>query len=200
MTSNSLSRLHDHALLRVVFIQASAGIRQHGGLALANNRDNLPPPNTFQRARQAPRRQSCARTSGSSSPLVLIAAIAGHLQPMDHPRRAVFFFARVAHAIIYLAGWPLHPSALLVRRRHRLRCSSSSLCSGSSPDDANPHARAFADHGGGQPRQMAGESRRQDRARPSHRRDRDRQGDDGSRSRRRRHGDGAARSKKARKA
>ena len=62
------------------------------------------------------------------------------------------------------------------------RCHARSRYANSSAD-----ARAVADHGEGQPRQMAEEGRRDDQVRRRHRRDRDRQGDDGSRGDRRGH-------------
>ena len=54
--------------------------------------------------------------------------------------------------------------------------------------DQHPDARALADHGGRQPRQVAEEGGRHHQGRRRHRRDRDRQGDDGGRGGRRGHG------------
>ena len=53
--------------------------------------------------------------------------------------------------------------------------------------DRSAHAGAVADDGEGQPRQVAEEGRRQRQVGRCHRRDRDRQGDDGGRGGRRRH-------------
>ena len=63
------------------------------------------------------------------------------------------------------------------------------VCVPVSATDAHqhPHARAVAHHGEGQPRALAQEGRRQDQVGRRHRRDRDRQGDDGIRGGRRRH-------------
>ena len=65
--------------------------------------------------------------------------------------------------------------AVTYRLREGAPCPSTSPC------------RPFADHGGGQARQVAGQGRRQRLLRRRHRRDRDRQGDDGGRGGRRGH-------------
>ena len=63
----------------------------------------------------------------------------------------------------------------------------------------NPHARAFADHGGGQARQMARQGGRRSQFRRHPRRNRNRQGDDGIRSGRRRPHRQTARSRRYRR-
>jgi uncharacterized MAPEG superfamily protein len=92
-------------LFVVVFIQATAGIRQNGGLVMANSRDNLPPPNVF--AARAKRNVDNLRENlWFFAPGVLIAAVAGITNQWTILGAQVFFFARVAHAVTYLAGWP----------------------------------------------------------------------------------------------
>ncbi|MBL8545174.1 MAG: MAPEG family protein [Hyphomonadaceae bacterium] len=92
-------------LFVIVFIQASSGIRQHGGVTMANNRDNLPAPNAF--AARAKRNVDNMRENlWFFAPGVLIAAIAGISNQWTILGAQVFFFARVAHAITYLTGWP----------------------------------------------------------------------------------------------
>ena len=89
----------------VVFIQASAGIRQNGGLVMANNRDNLPAPGTFL-ARAKRNVDNLRENLWFFAPGVLIAAIAGISNQWTVLGAQIFFFARVAHAITYIAGWP----------------------------------------------------------------------------------------------
>jgi uncharacterized MAPEG superfamily protein len=93
-------------LFVIVFIQATANIRQHGGLVLANNRDNLPAPNTFV-ARAKRNVENLRENLWFFAPAVLIAAIAGVTNQWTILGAQIFFFARVAHAITYLAGWPI---------------------------------------------------------------------------------------------
>jgi len=93
-------------LFVMVFIQASANIRTHGALVLANNRDNLGAPSIF--AARAKRAVDNLRENlWFFAPLVLIAAVASISNQWTILGVQLFFFARVVHAIIYLAGWPL---------------------------------------------------------------------------------------------
>ncbi|MCX7358896.1 MAG: MAPEG family protein [Alphaproteobacteria bacterium] len=92
-------------LFVIVFIQASAGIRQHGGLVLANNRDNLPGANTF--AARAKRNVDNMRENlWFFVPAALIVAITDASTSWTVLGSQIFFFARLAHSITYLAGWP----------------------------------------------------------------------------------------------
>lgn len=93
-------------LFVIVFIQASAGIRQHGGLVLANNRDNLPADGTFQ-ARAKRNVANMRENLWFFAPGILIAAIIGLSNQWTILGAQIFFFARVLHAITYLAGWPI---------------------------------------------------------------------------------------------
>jgi pyruvate dehydrogenase E1 component beta subunit len=77
-------------------------------------------------------------------------------------------------------------------RRHRTSSRPRSACStrsrgGRTHADQHPDARALAHDDRGQARALAQEGRRQGQGRRRHRRDRDRQGDDGGRGRRRGH-------------
>ncbi|MBK6704304.1 MAG: MAPEG family protein [Hyphomonadaceae bacterium] len=92
-------------LFVIVFIQASAGIRQHGGLVLANNRDNLPSANTFV-ARAKRNVDNMRENLWFFAPAALIVAITDASTSWTILGAQIFFFARVAHAITYLAGWP----------------------------------------------------------------------------------------------
>jgi uncharacterized MAPEG superfamily protein len=90
----------------VVMVQATAGIRQHGGLVLANNRDGLPPANTYS-ARTKRLTDNFRENLWFFVPLVLIAAIAGVSNQWTILGVQIFFFSRLAHAVWYIAGWPL---------------------------------------------------------------------------------------------
>ena len=92
-------------LFVIVFIQATAGIRQHGGIVLAHHRDNLPPPNlVLARAKRAV--DNMRENLWFFVPGVLIAAAAGISNQWTILGAQVFFAARVAHSVTYLAGWP----------------------------------------------------------------------------------------------
>ena len=90
----------------VVVIQATAGIRQHGGMTLANSRDNLPAPNTFL-ARMKRLVDNFRENLWFFAPLVLIAAVSGVSNQWTVLGAQIFFFSRLAHAVWYIAGWPL---------------------------------------------------------------------------------------------
>ncbi len=89
----------------VVFIQALAGIRQHGGMVLANSRDGLPAPDTYL-ARTKRLVDNFRENLWFFVPLILIAAISGISNQWTVLGAQIFFFARLAHAVWYIAGWP----------------------------------------------------------------------------------------------
>ena len=90
----------------VVFIQATTAILNNGGIAMANNRDNLKPPTTIQ-ARTKRLTDNFRENLWFFAPLVLIAAVAGISNQWTVLGAQIFFFARIAHAIWYIAGWPI---------------------------------------------------------------------------------------------
>jgi uncharacterized MAPEG superfamily protein len=90
----------------VVMVQATAGIRQYGGVVLANNRDNLPERNTYS-ARTKRLVDNFRENLWFFAPLVLIAAIAGISNQWTVLGVQIFFWARLAHAVWYIAGWPI---------------------------------------------------------------------------------------------
>lgn len=90
----------------VVMVQATAGIRQYGGVTLANHRDNLPPRNTFP-ARTKRLTDNFRENLWFFVPLVLTAAIANVSNQWTILGVQLFFWSRLAHAIWYIAGWPL---------------------------------------------------------------------------------------------
>ena len=90
----------------VVLVQATAGIANNGGLAMANSRDKLKPPTAFQ-ARTKRLVDNFRENLWFFVPLVLIAAVAGISNQWTVLGAQVFFFARLAHAVWYIAGWPI---------------------------------------------------------------------------------------------
>ncbi len=92
-------------LFVLIVIQAVAGVQAQGVDAMAGNRDNLGAPSVWQA-----RTKRCVDNHREGitlfAPLVLIAA---HLQISNELTvwgAQLFFYSRVAHAVIYLAGWP----------------------------------------------------------------------------------------------
>jgi len=90
----------------VVMVQALAGIQQYGGMTLANSRDNLPPRKTFA-ARTKRLVDNFRENLWFFAPLVLIAAIAGISNQWTVLGVQIFFWSRLAHAVWYIAGWPM---------------------------------------------------------------------------------------------
>lgn len=92
--------------LVIILAQAGLGISQNGLMAQAGNRDNLPEPTVL--------RQRLQRLSANMQEnlvmfavVVLVASAAGVSNDATAMGASVFFFARVAHAIVYAAGWPV---------------------------------------------------------------------------------------------
>jgi uncharacterized MAPEG superfamily protein len=93
-------------LFIVVMIHAGTGIRQNGGLVMANSRDNLPAPTVFG-ARAKRLVDNSRENTLIFAALVLTAAAANISNPWTILGAQIFFYARVVHAITYLAGWPI---------------------------------------------------------------------------------------------
>jgi uncharacterized MAPEG superfamily protein len=90
----------------VVLVQASTGIQNNGGLAMANNRDNLKPPTTMQlRAKRLV--DNFRENLWFFAPLVLIAAVSDISNQWTVLGAQLFFWSRLAHAVWYIAGWPI---------------------------------------------------------------------------------------------
>lgn len=92
--------------LVIILAQAGLGISQNGLMAQAGSRDNLPEPTVL--------RQRLQRLSANMQEnlvmfavVVLVASAAGLSNDATALGASVFFFARVAHAIVYAAGWPV---------------------------------------------------------------------------------------------
>lgn len=90
----------------VVLVQATTGVANNGGLAMANNRDNLKPPTTIQlRAKRLV--DNFRENLWFFAPLVLIANAADISNQWTILGAQVFFWSRLAHAVWYIAGWPI---------------------------------------------------------------------------------------------
>ncbi len=92
-------------LFVLVIIQAAAGTQAQGAMTMANNRDNLGPPSVWQA-----RTKRCVDNHREGlimfAPLVLIAAHQGISTSLTVLGAQLFFYSRVAHAVVYLAGLP----------------------------------------------------------------------------------------------
>jgi uncharacterized MAPEG superfamily protein len=93
-------------LLVLVLIQATAGVQAQGLITMANARDNLGPPSVWQA-----RTKRCVDNHREGlimfAPLVLIAAQLDLSNWMTVWGAQLFFYSRVAHAVVYLAAVPL---------------------------------------------------------------------------------------------
>ena len=93
-------------LVVLILIQAAVGIGQYGVVPLAGPRNDLPPPKPLPaRAKRVVDNHREGLTV--FAPLVLIAAIAGIHTDKTVLGAELFFYARLAHAVIYLLGLPL---------------------------------------------------------------------------------------------
>ena len=92
-------------LFVLVIIQAAAGAQAQGAMTMANHRDNLGPPSVWQS-----RTKRCVDNHREGlilfAPLIIVAALTNTSSELTVYGAQMFFYARVAHAIIYLAGWP----------------------------------------------------------------------------------------------
>jgi uncharacterized MAPEG superfamily protein len=93
-------------LLVLVLIQVVAGIRTQGLTPLANSRDDLPPPGVFQ-ARVGRVVQNHREGLTMMAPLLLMVAVMDASSPLTVLGAQLFFYSRVAHAAVYLAGLPM---------------------------------------------------------------------------------------------
>jgi uncharacterized MAPEG superfamily protein len=73
---------------------------------MMNNRDNLKPPTVFQ-ARTKRLTDNFRENLWFFAPLVLIASIIDLSNQWTVLGAQIFFFARLAHAVWYIAGWPI---------------------------------------------------------------------------------------------
>ena len=93
-------------LFVLIVLQAGVGIRAQGLMPLANSRDNLPEPSTLQ-LRMKRVVDNHREGLALFAPLALIVAVADMSNPTTVMAAQVFFYARVAHAVLYVFGVPL---------------------------------------------------------------------------------------------
>lgn len=92
--------------LVIILAQAGLAIAQNGLTAQAGSRDNLPEPTV---ARQRLQRLTANMQENliMFAVVVLVANAAGISNETTALGASIFFYARVAHAIVYAAGWPM---------------------------------------------------------------------------------------------
>lgn len=101
-------------LFVLILIQSTAGTLAQGAKVMAGHRDDMTPPTAWQ-ARTKRLVDNHREGLALCTPLVLIAAVMGVSTETTVLGAQLFFFSRVAHAVIYLAGWPwIRPIAWLV--------------------------------------------------------------------------------------
>ncbi len=93
-------------LIVLIGIQASVGVRAMGFKTAAGPRDETPPPTAFQ-ARTKRVVDNHREGLTVFAPIVLAAAVAGVSNEWTVLGAQLFFYSRVAHAVIYLAGLPM---------------------------------------------------------------------------------------------
>lgn len=93
-------------LFVLIIIQATAGAQAQGAMLMAGNRDDMGPPTAWQ---LRTKRLVDNHREGLAlfTPLVLIAAVIQVSTPTTVLGAQLFFASRLAHAVIYLAGWPI---------------------------------------------------------------------------------------------
>ncbi len=107
MTTELMMLAYSTALLFVlIVIQVLVAVRAVGLIPLANHRDNLPDPKPFQ-ARTKRIVDNHREGLMLFAPLALIVAVAHLSSPITALGAQMFFYARVVHAGLYLAGVPL---------------------------------------------------------------------------------------------
>ena len=93
-------------LLVLILIPAAESIIRNGVMTQAGPRDNLPEPSVFNK-RATRLKNNMIENMVLFAPVVLLASAAGVSTGNTILGAQIFFFARIVHAVIYLAGWPL---------------------------------------------------------------------------------------------
>jgi len=92
--------------LIIILVQAGLAIIQNGLMAQAGSRDNLPEP-TVLRERLQRLTANLQENLVLFAIVVLVANAVGISNDTTALGASIFFYARVAHAIIYAFGWPM---------------------------------------------------------------------------------------------
>lgn len=93
-------------LLVIILLQAGLAIAQNGLMVQAGSRDSLPEP-TVLRARLLRLSVNMQENLVMFTIVVLVANAAGVSNETTVLGASIFFYARLAHAIIYAFGWPM---------------------------------------------------------------------------------------------
>lgn len=93
-------------MLVLILIPAGESIIRNGAIAQAGPRDDLPEPSVFNK-RATRLKHNMIENMVLFVPVVLLASIAGVSTGNTVLGAQLFFFARIIHAVIYLAGWPM---------------------------------------------------------------------------------------------
>lgn len=93
-------------LLVLVLSQTVAGVRAKGAQVLSNSRDGLSPPEGFY-ARALRVVDNHREGLILFAPLILVAAMTGALGTTTALGAKLFFYSRLAHAVVYLLGLPM---------------------------------------------------------------------------------------------
>ena len=92
--------------LIIIIVQAGLAILQNGLMVQAGSRDNLPEP-TLLRQRLLRLTANMQENLIMFAVVVLVAHAAGISNETTVVAASLFLYARVAHAIVYAAGWPM---------------------------------------------------------------------------------------------
>lgn len=92
--------------LVIILVQAGLAIGQNGLMAQAGSRDSLPEP-TVLRKRLQRLTANLQENLLMFAIVVLVANAAGVSNDTTALGASIFFYARVAHAIVYASGWPM---------------------------------------------------------------------------------------------
>ncbi len=90
----------------IILSQAGLAIGQNGLMAQAGSRDNLPEP-TVVRQRMQRLSANMQENLVMFAAVVLVANAVGISNETTALGASIFFYARVAHAVVYAAGWPM---------------------------------------------------------------------------------------------
>ncbi|MFT6519755.1 MAG: putative MAPEG superfamily protein [Candidatus Azotimanducaceae bacterium] len=101
-------------LLVILLTQGAIGVLVNGVAAQAGDRDVLPEPSVLH-ARVTRLRGNMIENLVLFAPIVLVAHAIGVTNEMTVLGAQLFFGARLAHTVIYMAGWPwIRPLAFAV--------------------------------------------------------------------------------------
>ena len=89
----------------LILIPATLAILQNGGPAQAGARDNLPEPTVFMK-RANRLNANMLENMVLFTALVAIVGFSGADTANINLGATIFFYARLVHAVVYLAGWP----------------------------------------------------------------------------------------------